>query len=222
MSDQENALILEPQNGPADACMIILHGLGASCHDFEPVAPALAQACPEAAIRFILPQAPNLPVTINGGMVMPAWYDILAMNLDREVDTTQLCASAASIQALIRQQVEAGIDSRRIILAGFSQGGAVAYEAGLSLDLPLGGLLALSTYWATQDTTTLAEANRSLKIEIQHGQMDPVVPEALAIQARDALIAKGYDINYRHYPMPHSVCPEQVQHIGQWLKTRLA
>jgi len=145
-------LIIEPKNGqPADACVFIIHGLGADGHDFEPLVPALA--LPESAnVRFIMPHAPRLPVTINGGMVMPAWYDILAMDLGRRVDEVQLKKSAERIQALIQEQIDQGIDSQRIIVAGFSQGGAVAYQAALSFPQPLGGLLAMSTYFATADS----------------------------------------------------------------------
>jgi len=129
--NQPGERIIEPRNGkPADACVIILHGLGADGRDFEPLVPALPLP-KEAGVRFILPHAPRLPVTINSGMTMPAWYDIKEMSLDRQIDETQLLASADRIQALMREQIEQGIDSRRIILAGFSQGGAVAYQAAL-------------------------------------------------------------------------------------------
>ncbi len=140
-------LIIEPKSGqPADACVFILHGLGADGRDFEPLVPALPLK-QGLNVRFVLPHAPRLPVTINGGMVMPAWYDIHEMSLDRRVDTHQLVASAERIQELVQEQIGHGIDSRRIILAGFSQGGAVAYQAALSFDAPLGGLLAMSTYY---------------------------------------------------------------------------
>ncbi|BBI63451.1 hypothetical protein HSBAA_47570 [Vreelandella sulfidaeris] len=131
-------LVIEPKDGqPADACVFIIHGLGADGHDFEPLVPALALP-KEAHVRFIMPHAPRLPVTINGGMVMPAWYDILAMDLGRRVDENQLKKSAERIQALIQEQIDQGIDSQRIIVAGFSQGGAVAYQAALTFPAPLG------------------------------------------------------------------------------------
>ncbi|MGL6252006.1 MAG: alpha/beta hydrolase, partial [Billgrantia desiderata] len=171
--------------------------------------------------RFILPHAPRLPVTINGGMVMPAWYDIHEMSLDRRVDTRQLVASAERIQALVQEQIDHGIDSRRIILAGFSQGGAVAYQAALSFPAPLGGLLAMSTYFATAETIELNEANRGLPIEIHHGSFDPVVPEALGKAAQQRLQALDYPVNYRSYPMAHAVCPQQVGDIAAWLNARL-
>ncbi|MCE8044190.1 alpha/beta hydrolase [Billgrantia desiderata] len=214
-------LIIEPRSGrPADACVFILHGLGADGHDFEPLVPALTLK-EGLDVRFILPHAPRLPVTINGGMVMPAWYDIHEMSLDRRVDTRQLVASAERIQALVQEQIDHGIDSRRIILAGFSQGGAVAYQAALSFPAPLGGLLAMSTYFATAETIELNEANRGLPIEIHHGSFDPVVPEALGKAAQQRLQALDYPVNYRSYPMAHAVCPQQVGDIAAWLNARL-
>jgi phospholipase/carboxylesterase len=215
-------LIIEPRSGrPADACVFILHGLGADGRDFEPLVPALPLPTDDS-VRFVLPHAPRLPVTINGGMVMPAWYDILEMNLDRRVDEPQLLASAERIQGLVRAQMKQGIDSRRIILAGFSQGGAVAYQAALSFPEPLGGLLAMSTYFATADSISLAEANRGLPIEVHHGTFDPVVPEELGKAAYERLLSLGYPAHYRRYPMAHAVCPQQVGDIGQWLNERLA
>ncbi|QTP54156.1 alpha/beta fold hydrolase [Billgrantia sulfidoxydans] len=214
-------LIIEPKSGrAADACVFILHGLGADGHDFEPLVPALPLRA-GLDVRFILPHAPRLPVTINGGMVMPAWYDIHEMSLDRRVDTAQLVASAERIQALMQEQIGHGIDSRRIILAGFSQGGAVAYQAALSFDAPLGGLLAMSTYFATAETVALAEANRELPIEIHHGTFDPVVPESLGKAAYQRLQALGYAVHYQTYPMAHAVCPQQVGDIADWLNARL-
>ncbi|MGM0783769.1 MAG: alpha/beta hydrolase [Pseudomonadota bacterium] len=218
---QPDELIIEPRNGePADACVFILHGLGADGRDFEPLVPAL-ELPRDASVRFILPHAPRLPVTINGGMVMPAWYDILEMSLDRRVDEPQLRESAARIQELVREQIAHGIDGRRIIMAGFSQGGAVAYEAALSFEEPLGGLLAMSTYFATADSIQLAEANRELPIEVHHGSFDPVVPEALGKAGYEKVKALGHPATYRQYPMAHAVCPQQVADIGRWLSERL-
>ncbi|MDY7115581.1 carboxylesterase [Halomonas sp. SSL-5] len=214
-------LIIDPRGGkPADACVFILHGLGADGRDFEPLIPALSLPA-DASVRFILPHAPRLPVSINGGMVMPAWYDIKEMSLDRRVDEAQLMTSAQRIQALVREQIGLGVDSRRIILAGFSQGGAVAYQAALSFDRPLGGLLALSTYFATAESISLAEANRELPIEVHHGSFDPVVPEALGRAGFEKVKSLGYPAHYRQYPMAHAVCPQQVADIGHWLGKRL-
>lgn len=214
-------LIIEPRNGSAaDACVFILHGLGADGRDFESLVPAINLG-DRHAVRFILPNAPRLPVTVNGGMVMPAWYDIKEMSLERRVDEEQLKASAQRIQALVDEQLEHGIAAERIIMAGFSQGGAVAYEVALSYPKRLGGLLAMSTYLATADSLNHAPANQQLPIEIHHGIMDPVVPESLGQAARDVLTDKGYPVNYRQYPMAHAVCPQQVMDISRWLGERL-
>ncbi|MDR5907627.1 alpha/beta hydrolase [Franzmannia qiaohouensis] len=214
-------LVIEPSSGkPANACVILLHGLGADGNDFKPLVPALNLPS-SIAVRFVLPHAPRMPVTVNGGMQMPAWYDILEMNLGRRVDETQLRASAARVHRLIDAEIAAGIDSRRIIIAGFSQGGAVAYEAALTYPKPLGGLLALSTYFATADSITPSEANRELVIEAHHGSMDPVVPESLGKAGAERARAMGYPVNFRRYPMPHSLCPQQVADIGPWLADRL-
>lgn len=216
-----NELIIEPRNGRvADACVFILHGLGADGRDFESLVPALNLPA-KHAVRFILPHAPRMPVTVNGGMVMPAWYDIKEMSLERRVDEEQLRISAARIQALVDEQLEHGIAAERIILAGFSQGGAVAYEAALGYPRRLGGLLAMSTYLATADSLDYAAANRDLPIEIHHGIMDPVVPESLGRAARDRLTERGYPVNYRQYPMAHAVCPQQIMDIARWLGERL-
>ncbi len=219
---QPGELIIEPKGGkPADACVFILHGLGADGSDFEPLVPALSLPA-DASVRFILPHAPRLPVTINGGMVMPAWYDILEMNLGRRVDEPQLMVSAERIQGLVREQIGHGIDSRRIILAGFSQGGAVAYQAALSFEQPLGGLLAMSTYFATAESIERHAANRELPVEVHHGSFDPVVPEALGRAGFERVKSLGYPAHYRQYPMAHAVCPQQVGDIGHWLSQRLA
>jgi phospholipase/carboxylesterase len=200
-----------------DACVVWLHGLGADGHDFEPIVPELdlPQGC---AIRFIFPHAPKIPVTINGGLPMPAWYDILAMSLEREVDELQLRASALSIQALIEQQIAQGIDSRRIVLAGFSQGGAVAYEAALSYHEPLGGLIAMSTYLATADSLERHDVNQYLPVQILHGSRDGVVPELLGERACQQLQQWGFVPEYHSYPMEHSVCAAEIVDISRFLR----
>ncbi|WP_107851463.1 alpha/beta hydrolase [Oceanimonas marisflavi] len=204
-----------------DTCVIWLHGLGADGHDFAPIVPELGLPA-GAAVRFVFPHAPAMPVTINGGMAMPAWYDILAMDIDRKVDEAQLRASAAAVTELIEQQIAAGIDSRRIVLAGFSQGGAVAYEAALSFDQPLGGLIAMSTYFATADSIMPSDANRALPILVLHGTQDPVVSEQLGLRACRALEALGHVPEYHSYPMPHAVCAEEIADISRFLCRCLA
>ena len=210
---------IEPGETPT-AAVIWLHGLGASGHDFEPVVPELG--LPEdAAVRFIFPHAPNLPVTINGGMTMPAWYDIKAMDIDRVVDTEQLRASADAVAKLVEREKEKGVPADRIIIAGFSQGGAVAYELGLSYPERLGGILALSTYFATADTVQRSEANADVPISVYHGTFDPMVPESLGVRSVEALKEMGYDPSYQTFPMEHSVCLEEIQDIGRFIRRHL-
>lgn len=211
---------IEPA-GKADAAVIWLHGLGASGHDFEPVVPELNLPA-DSAVRFVFPHAPMIPVTINGGMSMPAWYDILEINLGRKVDTGQLRASAAAVHALIEREIERGVDSSRIVIAGFSQGGAVGYEAALSYPRPLAGLLALSTYFATASDIALNEANRSLPIHVFHGVRDPMVPESLGHEATQILQAMGFEPGYSTYPIEHNVCLEEIVEIGGCLRRWLA
>ncbi len=207
---------LETGENPT-ASVIWLHGLGASGHDFEPVVPELG--LPEdAAVRFIFPHAPNLPVTINGGMTMPAWYDIKAMDIDRVVDTEQLMASAKAVGKLVEREIETGIPANRIIIAGFSQGGAVAYELGLSYPERLGGILALSTYFATADSVQRSEANADIPISVYHGTFDPMVPESLGVRSVETLKGMGYEPTYQTFPMEHSVCLEEVQDIGRFIR----
>ncbi|TGG91274.1 alpha/beta hydrolase [Natronospirillum operosum] len=201
--------------------VIWLHGLGASGHDFEPIVPELGLP-DDLAVRFLFPHAPNLPVTVNGGVSMPAWYDILEMQIERKVDTEQLRASAAQIRALIQRERDNGIAPERILIAGFSQGGAVAYEVALSYPERLAGLLALSTYFATADSIQWSPANQDLPVLIQHGTQDPIVPEALGQQSYQQLQARGLPVDYQTFVMPHAVCPEQIGVIGRWLTERLS
>ncbi|PHS70202.1 MAG: carboxylesterase [Methylophaga sp.] len=202
-------------NQNPDASIIWLHGLGADGHDFEPIVAQLGLP-DKAAVRFIFPHAPSLAVTINNGAVMPAWYDILEMNIDRKVDETQLRKSSASIVDFIDHEISRGVASERIIIAGFSQGGAVAFEAALSFPKKLAGLLALSTYFATKDSVEFSPINQDLPIEIHHGDYDPVVPLSLGQLSFELLSAKGYPTVLKHYAMEHSVCAQQIADISQW------
>ena len=207
---------LETNPNPT-AAVIWLHGLGASGHDFEPVVPELGLP-DNAAVRFIFPHAPNMPVTINGGMTMPAWYDIKAMDIDRVVDTDQLMASSDAVAKLVDREIERGVKSENIVIAGFSQGGAVAYELGLSYPKRLAGIIALSTYFATAKTVKRSEANRDIPIRIYHGTFDPMVPEALGRQSVENLQDMGFEPTYETYPMEHSVCMEEIVDIGKFLR----
>lgn len=204
---------------PMQWAVIWLHGLGADGEDFVPLLPELA--LPDSlAVRFIFPNAPVMPVTINGGYLMPAWYDILAMNLERQVDELQLRQSASYVHQLIAREIAQGIPAERIIIAGFSQGGAVAYEAALSFAQPLGGLLVLSSYLAAAETQTFATANLALPILIQHGRQDGVVSELLGQRAYSLLKQKGYSVEYQSFAMEHTLCVQQVEAISTWLQAR--
>jgi len=202
------------------ASVIWLHGLGASGHDFEPVVPELGLPA-NAAVRFIFPHAPNLPVTINGGMRMPAWYDIKAMDLDRIVDTEQLMASSDAVARLVDQEIARGVNSEKIVIAGFSQGGAVAYELALSYPKRLAGLIALSSYFATAATVRVSEANRDIPVNVYHGTRDPMVPESLGRVSVAKLKEMGLNPAYQTFPMEHSVCLEEIVDIGKFLKQHL-
>ncbi len=213
---------LQIDTGPEPQHTIIwLHGLGANGHDFEPVVPEFAFSR-ETPVRFIFPHAPELPVTINGGMVMPAWYDILAMDVNRKVDTEQLRASAGMVAELIKAERERGVASENIILGGFSQGGAVAYELALSYPERLGGLFALSTYFATADSIELSDANRNLPIFIGHGRFDQIVMERLGQTAHQTLQNLGFEPEYQSYGMEHSLCLEEVKDLDRFLKPLVA
>lgn len=204
-----------PRNLPIDKAVILLHGLGASADDFVPFVPAL-QLSDKLAVRFIFPQAPSMPVTINGGYVMPAWYDILEMSLERKVDVTHIEQSSQAINALIDEQIAQGVPSRHIIIAGFSQGGAVAYHNVLTNTRPLAGLLALSTYFATVGSITTPIVNQHIDIAINHGQYDDVVPMVLGTQAKASLEKLGLTPIMRTYPAAHHLTNQQILEIGQW------
>jgi len=205
---------------PANATVIWLHGLGADGHDFEPIVPELNLPA-DMSVRFIFPHAPSIPVSINNGYVMPAWFDVLSMQIEREVDESQLRQSSQSICAFIDREISRGIDSKRIILAGFSQGGAVVYETALSYPKPLAGVLGLSTYFATEYSIQPDEANSNIPIQIYHGDKDNVVPEALGQKSYDKFKLMGYPVNYVTYPIEHSVCLEEIDEISKWFQSIL-
>ncbi len=213
-------LILEPSNS-ADACVIWLHGLGADRYDFLPVAEALQQRL--LSTRFVLPQAPTRPVTINGGWSMPSWYDILAMSPARAINRDQLEASAQQVISLLEAQRDAGIDPARIFLAGFSQGGAVVlHTAFLRWQEPLGGVIALSTYAPTfTEPSAFAPAALQYPVLCLHGSRDDVVPMAMGRAAFQTLQDAGVTAAWHNYPMGHEVLPEEIRDIGAWLAERL-
>ncbi len=213
-------LILQPTL-PADACVIWLHGLGADRYDFMPVAEALQATL--TSTRFVLPQAPTQAVTINGGWAMPSWYDILAMSPARAINQQQLEASAQQVMDLIEEQRDSGIDPARIVLAGFSQGGAVVlHTAFLRWNGPLGGVLALSTYCPTFDAELpLEQARQAIPVYCLHGRQDDVVLPAMGRAAYDWLSVRGVTVDWQDYPMAHEVLPQEIRDIGDWLHARL-
>lgn len=215
-----DALVIEPQQ-PATASVIWLHGLGADGHDFEPIVPELDLG--DAPLRFIFPHAPQRPVTINMGMQMRAWYDITAPDLGQGQDEAGTRESEQLLQQWIEHEVASGIPAERIILAGFSQGGAIALHTGLRYPQRLGGIMALSTYLPLADTVADEKhaANADVPIFMAHGTEDPVIPHDFAEQSRDKLVELGHNVEWHSYPMPHSVCMEEVQAIGQWLVGRV-
>ncbi|GGA67599.1 carboxylesterase [Neiella marina] len=203
-----------------DAVVIWLHGLGASGDDFVPALPYL-ELPSSAKIRFVFPNAPRIPVTINAGYVMPAWYDIISMGEQREFSVPQLLASADMLKQLIDLHIEAGIDSRRILIAGFSQGGAVAYEAVLNYPKTLAGLLALSTYFPTAERAMLGTANQSIEVMLHHGSHDEVVTPPMAQSAHNDLLRLGINVSTHYYPMGHEVCLPQLKDIGEFISRQL-
>lgn len=210
-----------PADVAVDAAVIWLHGLGAGSDDFAPVVREL-DLSPHYGVRFIFPQAPAIPVSINNGFIMPAWYDISNTELDRHVDLGQLHESAARVQDLIQREAERGIAPKRIVVGGFSQGGAVALQAGLSYPQRLAGVMSLSGYFATADSIKVQPVQRGLPVLVCHGSMDPMVPEALGRKTTQTLEAMDLAAEYHSYPMPHAVCAEEVRDIGHWLQRVLA
>lgn len=222
MEDLLPAIEMESAPNPQFS-VIWLHGLGADGSDFVPVVPELGLA-PTPGVRFIFPDAPAIPVTCNGGYVMPAWYDIISLDsTSRRIDEAGIVDSRAAIRRLIARENERGIPCQRIFLAGFSQGGAVAYTTALTHPAPLAGLIALSTYLPTSDLVEreATEANRAIPVFAAHGSQDDVVAPALGRAARDFLVERGYAVAWQEYPMPHSICLEEIEAIGQWLNGRL-
>jgi len=205
-----------------DSAVIWLHGLGADGHDFEPVVPEL-RLPPALGVRFVFPHAPVRPVTLNMGMRMRAWYDIYQLGGGRE-DAEGIRASQALAEALIARERGRGIEPGRIVLAGFSQGGAIALHAGLRYAERLAGILALSTYLPLAGTLEgeASRANRTVPVFMAHGRFDEVIPIDRAQQSRARLEQAGYPVRWREYAMPHSVCGEEIADIAEWLLSCLA
>jgi len=208
------------------AAVIWMHGLGADGNDFAPIVPELVLR-DSPAIRFVFPHAPAIPVTLNNGYVMRAWYDVYPGALEgrsRRTDELGIRASQAAIETLIAREVDRGVSVDKIVLAGFSQGGAIALQTGLRHPQPLAGIMALSTYLPLAESLSAesAPANKKIPIFFAHGSVDPVISLAMAAASRDQLLALDYAVEWREYPMPHSVYPEEIQDIARWLRKTLA
>ncbi|HIG79966.1 MAG TPA: carboxylesterase [Cycloclasticus sp.] len=210
--------IISNPNTPVRCSVIWLHGLGASGNDFAPIAPELGIQ-DELGIRFVFPHAPNMPVTINGGAMMPAWYDISEMNLMKRADGAGIIQSSAIITDMINDEIAMGIEPSKIVIAGFSQGGVIAIDAGIRFPSTLAGIMALSTYIPMRDTLPGAKqsGNGSIPIFYGHGDFDSVIPIEQAESSRRFLEDNDYTVNWQAYPMEHSVCPKEIGHIKTWL-----
>ncbi len=220
-TNNQQAVIVEPQ-GEHTSTVIWLHGLGADGHDFEQMLPALGLPT-NHGIKFVFPHAPQRPVTINGGMVMRAWYDILEVNLRKQEDAEGIEASRMLLEGFIKAEREAGIPAKKILLAGFSQGGVVILHAGLRYSESLAGLLALSTYLALPDklASEANSANESIPIFVAHGATDPVIPVQQGRDSAEQLTQAGYLVDWHEYPMEHSVSLEEIEDISRWLRAQL-
>lgn len=216
---------VEVETGPTPTHAVIwLHGLGADGSDFVPVVPEL-QLAPSPAIRFVFPHAPEIPVTCNGGYVMRAWYDIISLDRNnRQIDERGILASRQALRDLIARENARGIPCERIVLAGFSQGGALAYTTALTHPQRLAGVIALSTYLPTPDLVEreASEVNQKTPIFAAHGTHDDIVARSMGISALQFLQARGYVVDWHEYPLGHSVCLEEIREIGAWLRARVA
>jgi phospholipase/carboxylesterase len=214
-------VVLDPPTAP-DAAVIWLHGLGADGFDFVPLVEEL-RLPPAMAVRFIFPHARPRPVTINNGFVMRAWYDITSLGPDRVEDEAGIRQSAEVVRGYIAKENARGIASERIVIAGFSQGGAIAFQAALRYPQRLGGVMALSTYLPLRESLAkeATPANRDVPILMCHGVRDQMLPAALGAASRDLLQSLGYPVEWKTYPMEHSVCMEEVLDISKWLQARL-
>lgn len=208
---------IEP-TGPARASVIWLHGLGADAHDFEPIAPELRLSA-ELGVRFVFPNAPIRPVTVNGGMSMRAWYDVFSMDLPRRDDPDGVQQSAQAIEALLARERQRGIPAARTILAGFSQGGVMALYTGLRYPTSLAGILALSCYLALPDRLEreVHPANRATPIFMAHGEYDAVIPLRYGQQGAETLQRLGYSVAWQSYDLGHEVSWEEIRDIADWL-----
>ena len=208
---------VEVTTGPNPVGSIIwLHGLGADGHDFEPIVPELRLPA-DLPLRFVFPHAPMRPVTINGGMVMRAWYDIVSLDAEGRADADGVRASTAILEALIAREIERGIPSGKIVIAGFSMGGAIAINTALHTREKLAGMMALSTYLPLPGEIDTANGHRELPVFMAHGSFDPMLPMQWGQLSAEKLQEAGFAIEWHDYPMAHAVCPQEIQDIREWL-----
>lgn len=220
--ETEFEVILAPRV-PAVASVILLHGLGADGWDFAPIVGELGM--PESLpVRFVFPHAPLRPVTVNNGYVMRAWYDIKSFTPEGRADTAGLAGAGRRIEDYLRREAEQGVPASRVVLAGFSQGGAVALHAGLRQPQRLAGIIGLSSYlpFSQSLATERASVNADVPILMCHGREDPIVLYSMGTESRDALEAQGYPVEWHEYPMQHEVCAEEIAVVGRWLRERLS
>ncbi len=196
--------------------VIWLHGLGADGHDFEPIVPELRLPA-ELPLRFVFPHAPVRPVTINGGMAMRAWYDILSLDATGRADAAGVQESTSLLEAIVRREQERGMDAARIVVAGFSQGGAIAINAALRAEEKLAGLMALSTYIALPGELADSKASTDVPVFMAHGSFDPMLPIGWGRASADKLTEAGFGVEWHEYPMAHAVCPQEIEDIRAWL-----
>lgn len=217
-----NAVIITPSH-PVTTSIIWLHGLGADGHDFESILTYLPKSVTEQT-RFIFPHAPLREITINMGMRMRGWYDVMNINLTKQQDTKGIHESERLVHTWIQRELEVGIPSQKIILVGFSQGGAIALHTGLRYPQPLGGIMGLSTYLPLAETVEIErhKANNSIAIFMGHGLHDPVIGITQARQSKQLLESLDYSIEYHEYSMEHQINMQEIADIGQWLETRLS
>ena len=222
MTETLETIEIETGHAPK-AAVLWMHGLGADGNDFVPIVPEL-QLPPELPVRFVFPHAPMMPVTLNGGYVMRAWYDVSFDGVSKRPDADGIRASQAAIERLIAREKERGIDSRRLVLAGFSQGGAVTLQTGLRHAEPLAGLMVLSSYLPLADTVAdeRSAENIGTPIFMAHGRDDPVIGIELAEQSVAQLKTLGYTVEWHEYAMEHSVCMQEIRDIAAWLAQVLA